>query len=415
MAKNIDRWTQDPNWQSLFRPLDPAEFVRIGGPLLEQMSETFLVYNSEETEEERFEAQTAKEVLLRMADIALTNVHLEVQGQEQAADHVKMIQTSGNTPERLWNFWSAERVSTNYHLIKNQLEKAPHSPVLSVFVNEYHLDPHHGVIVRGAHTDGSLGWRSDPFRNEGGKPEAVLGIHDWPGPIDGWVGSPSRSREQAILDAHYRGSGSSVLDRTDNELTIVADDWCTLLTDDHNPQHLILPENGEEGQDYYYWLRDVIGLEARMNSGTHLLAIGEEAVDRLVMRFQQELVPFLCESSAGVLEARRIFYHMNSALAAVNGRGEAISFGPNHNIKLDVSRHLSEQLTAHLARHGIYSDKYFPSILIQECREANIPLDLDFFAPQILYAIADHHVSDLISLDELQTAIQEEVTNHLTL
>jgi hypothetical protein len=394
--------------QSWIRPMEPAEFSRLGADLLNEIDQA-TSYGPAVPAVEYSRGLGVKDVFLKVIDTALDSVQLDVPGQEQEATFVSMLRASGTAPERLRHFREAERVAAHYHHVARQLESAPRSPILSVFVNTVGVDFDCGAVVQAANTNGAISWRSDPFLDGGGEPEVVIGLHDWPGPVDGQVGQPSRSRERAVM----RGGDFSPVDRPDDECTTIVDGWATVLTDDHDPEFLIMPKDEEGREDYQAYLREVLSNESRLASDTYLVAVGEAATGRLVARFEQEIAPFLSDSKVGALEAKRLLFQMHSALAAPTQAGRATTIGPHPGIKRSIESSLSEEMTAILAERGVTSDKYFPSLLMDDCVEAGIQLDENQLVAQICWAIARHHVGEAISYGEFADAVAEEVAETL--
>ena len=157
----------------------------------------------------------------------------------------------------------------------------------------------------------------------------------------------------------------------------------------------------------------MLGHEARLASGAHLVAVGEAATRRLITRFEQELVPLLSVSKVGALEAKRLLFQMHSALAVPMHGGRAITLGPYPGIKREIENTLSSEMTETLAEQGVASDKYLPSLLIDDCIEAGIQLDENQLVAQICWAIARHHVGEAISYREFADAVAEEVAETL--
>jgi len=395
------------------RPMEPDEFAGLGSELLTEIDQaTAYDPTMPEAEEAAYvEALGAKGVFLKVIDTALEGVRLDESDQGQGATFVRMLRASGTTPERLRHFREAERVAAHYHHVARQLESVPRSPLLSVFVNIANIDPDCGAVVQAANTDGKLSWRSDPFLDGGGEPEMVIGLKDWPGPVEGQVGQPSRSRERAEM----RGEDFSPVDRPDDEYTTLVDSWAAVLTDDYDPEFLIMPENEVDREDYQGYLSEVLRHEARLASGTHLVAVGEAATARLIRRFEQELMPHLSDSKVGALEAKRLLFQMRAALAVPMHGGRAITLGPYPGIKREIESTLSSEMKAMLTEHGVTvnSDRFFPSLLMDDCVEAGIQLDENQLVAHICWAIARHHVGEAMSYGEFADAVTEEVAETL--
>lgn len=359
---------------------------------------------------------------------ALDEVRTDVRGQKQAATAVEMLRGSGSTPERLYNLPVAVNCAASYHAVQRQLRFRSGTPMLSVFVNDYEIDPHCGITIQTAHSKGKPSWRHNPHRDEGGLPEIVVPARD--------LTSPTRSKSEermAVLAARQGLLSFSGLNGANLEPAIVFDGRATVLTDQHEPKYLLPADERyahewEErigdvgGEEYDYWLYDEFSINGRMPSGLHFVAVGDLAIQRLVARLQDEVLPYMSDSTpVGAPEAKRLTHLLTLASDAICLMNTPVTLHDPRSLKEDTWTSLVTELRETLRRRKVdipaNLDATDAPEWIRLCHETGeLPnLNLEAVARRMLIGIRQTHEVKPVTADELLEAIRGEIQQSVDL
>jgi len=357
----------------------------------------------------------------RLVDAALDQVHTKVRGQREAATVVQMLRGTGETSARVYNLPTAVRCAESYHAVQRQLRFRPGTPMLSIFVNDYEIDPHCGVTIQTARSKGKPRWRNDPYRGEGALPEVVVPAPDLTSP------TRSKSEEQAVLAARRGEFCVSKLAGTVTEPAIVFDGRTTVLTNQHEPKYLVPPDKRYEhnwpsvlgfvgGENYRDWLHQEFGINGALPSTMHFVAVGDLAIQRLVTRLQDEVLPYMSDSTpAGVPQAKRLSHLLTLASDSIRLMHEPSTVYASRSLKEDAWASLAADLQETLQRRnidippGMGTDDVPGWIgLCQKSGELS-NLDLDAVARRALVEVRREHEAKPVTASELLEAIRGEL------
>jgi hypothetical protein len=396
----------------------PEAFLETSALLLEDYRRLPSYYGDGPADQAHF--ALAGNLVETVLSTALDQVHTNVKGQDQAVTAVEMLRGIGSTPTS-YSLHTAISCAASFHAVQQQLiSKAP-SPILSVFVNDYRIDPHCGVTIQTARSKGKPRWRHDPYRDEGGLPEVVIPVPDLTSP------TRSKSEERAILATRHDQLSISKLAGAIVESAIVFDGRATVLTNQHEPKYLLPPKKGHEynwkertgdvgGENYDSWLYDEFGVDGTMPSGLHFVAVGDLAIQRLVTRLQEEVLPYMSDSSpAGAPEAKRLTHLLTLASDAIRLMHEPATLSTRSSIAHDTWTSLVTDLRTTLLRRNIdipanLGDSDAPE-WIKLCHKTGVlpTLNLEAVARRTLVSVRQVHEVHPLTADELLDAIRGEL------
>jgi hypothetical protein len=253
--------------QSLVRELTPSGYIEHAPRFQRGISQAWEGVtsvrdaNTAEDWEKRYRAATTS----GLVKLALANVLLDPTDESQEATVIRMMQATSHE-----NFNQAQRTAKALFDVREQLEREPNSPILSVYYSTYSDE----LIINAARATGKVEWVVETDDNlNTSRPRLFIETTD---PLttlplgNGW--------EYRIEGRSYRDYQSTAPNITGSQIAWLAFDN-ELVTDSYRPASLFSEEDEESRNDY---LKEYVEYDGELPYFTHLMAVGTEGIEHLI-------------------------------------------------------------------------------------------------------------------------------------